>query len=151
MYVSLQDLSFFLVLVVLFVAGIFAIITLAKISKLITDIHGRINDNEKNIQDTFDNVANSMKNINEISNSLSMNKELLEFQIPGTIKNIHSLSTILKNTSEKIDHSVDMVSTSMMETADTVQENTQDILGYLRIVSEGLRILLEMFSSKKSN
>ena len=133
----------------LFIAGIFVIISLANISKLVTGVHRRINDNEKNIQDTVDNVTNSMKNINEISNSVSMNKELLEFQIPGTIKNLHSLSATLKNTSEKVDHSVDMVNTSMMETASTVQENTQDILGYVRIVSEGLRIFLEMFSSNK--
>ena len=149
MYVSLQDLGILLVLLVLFIAGIFVIIKLANISKVVTGIHRRINDNEKNIQNTVDNVMNSMKNINEISNSVSMNKELLEFQIPGTIKNLHSLSTTLKNTSEKVDHSVYVVNTSMMETVSTVQENAQDILGYVRIVSEGLRTFLEMFSSNK--
>ena len=149
MYVSLQDLGILLVLLVLFIAGIFVIIKLANISKVVTGIHRRINDNEKNIQNTVDNVMNSMKNINEISNSVSMNKELLEFQIPGTIKNLHSLSATLKNTSEKVDHSVDVVNTSMMETVSTVQENAQDILGYVRIVSEGLRTFLEMFSSNK--
>lgn len=149
MYVSLQDLGILLVLLVLFIAGIFVIIKLANISKVVTGIHRRINDNEKNIQNTVDNVMNSMKNINEISNSVSMNKELLEFQIPGTIKNLHSLSATLKNTSEKVDHSVDVVNTSMMETVSTVQENAQDILGYVRILSEGLRTFLEMFSSNK--
>jgi hypothetical protein len=62
--------------------------------------------------------------------------------------NIYSLSTTLKNTGEKVDYSVDMVNTSLMETASTVQENTEDILSYVRIVSEGLRIFLEMFSKK---
>ena len=59
-----------------------------------------------------------------------------------------SLSTTLKNTGEKVDYSVDMVNTSLMEAASTVQENTEDILSYVRIVSEGLRIFLEMFSKK---
>ena len=148
MYISLQDLGIFLVLLVLFVAGIYLIITLNSINKVALFINKRINDNEENIQDIINNATNSMKNFNEISNSVYMHKELIDVQIPGTINNIYSLSTTLKNTGEKVDYSVDMVNTSLMETASTVQENTEDILGYVRIVSEGLRIFLEMFSKK---
>ncbi len=148
MYVSLQDLGIFLVLLVLFIAGIYVIVTLSNINKLFFGINKRINDNEKNIQNTIDNVTNAMKNIDEISNALYVNKDLLDVQIPGTINNIYAMSTTLKNTSEKVDYSVEMVNTSLIETASTVQENTQDILGYVRVVSEGLRIFLEMFSKK---
>lgn len=148
MYISLQDLGIFLVLLVLFVAGIYLIITLNSINKVALFINKRINDNEKNIQDIINNATNSMKNFNEISNSVYMHKELIDVQIPGTINNLYSLSTTLKNTGEKVDYSVDMVNTSLMETASTVQENTEDILSYVRIVSEGLRIFLEMFSKK---
>ena len=146
---TLQELGIFLVLLVVFAAGIYAIITLSNISKVVSGINKRIVDNEENIQDTIDNVTSSMKNINEISSSLYMNKDLLDVQIPGTINNIYSLSTTLKHTSEKVDDSVDMVNVSLMETASTVQENTEDILSYVRIVSEGLRIFLEMFSKKQ--
>ena len=124
MYISLQDLGIFLVLLVLFVAGIYLIITLNSINKVALFINKRINDNEKNIQDIINNATNSMKNFNEISNSVYMHKELIDVQIPGTINNIYSLSTTLKNTGEKVDYSVDMVNTSLMETARTVQENT---------------------------
>ncbi len=148
MYISLQDLGIFLVLLVLFVAGIYLIITLNSINKVALFINKRINDNEKNIQDIINNATNSMKNFNEISNSVYMHKELIDVQIPGTINNLYSLSTTLKNTGEKVDYSVDMVNISLMETASTVQENTEDILSYVRIVSEGLRIFLEMFSKK---
>ena len=148
MYISLQDLGIFLVLLVLFVAGIYLIITLNSINKVALFINKRINDNEKNIQDIMNNATNSMKNFNEISNSVYKHKELIDVQIPGTLNNIYSLSTTLKNTGEKVDYSVDMVNTSLMETASTVQENTEDILSYVRIVSEGLRIFLEMFSKK---
>ena len=148
MYISLQELGIFLVLLVLFVAGIYLIITLNSINKVALFINKRINDNEKNIQDIINNATNSMKNFNEISNSVYKHKELIDVQIPGTINNIYSLSSTLKNTGEKVDYSVDMVNTSLMETASTVQENTEDILSYVRIVSEGLRIFLEMFSKK---
>ena len=148
-YFTLQELGIFLVLLVMFIAGIYAIITLSNINKVVSGINKRIVDNEENIQDTIDNVTSSMKNINEISSSLYMNKDLLDVQIPGTINNIYSLSTTLKHTSEKVDDSVDMVNVSLMETASTVQENTEDILSYVRIVSEGLRIFLEMFSKKQ--
>ena len=148
MYISLQELGIFLVLLVLFVAGIYLIITLNSINKVALFINKRINDNEKNIQDIMNNATNSMKNFNEISNSVYKHKELIDVQIPGTINNIYSLSSTLKNTGEKVDYSVDMVNTSLMETASTVQENTEDILSYVRIVSEGLRIFLEMFSKK---
>ncbi len=148
MYVSLQDVGIFLVLLVLFVAGIYLIITLNNINKVALSINKSINENEKNVQDIINNATNSMKNLNEISNSVYMHKELIDDQIPGTINNIYSLSTTLKNTGEKVDYSVDMVNTSLMETASAVQENTEDILSYVRILSEGLRIFLEMFSKK---
>lgn len=148
MYISLQELGIFLVMLVLFVAGIYLIITLNSINKVALFINKRINDNEKNIQDIIDNATNSMKNFNEISNSVYKHKEVIDVQIPGTIDNIYSLSSTLKNTGEKVDYSVDIVNTSLIETASTVQENTEDILSYVRIVSEGLRIFLEMLSKR---
>jgi uncharacterized protein YoxC len=146
---SLQELGIFLVLLVLFIAGIYLIMTLNNINKVVFGLNKRIDDNEKNIQDIINNATSSMKHINDISNSLYMNKDLLDVQIPGTINNIYSISTTLKHTSEKVDSSVDMVNTSLMETASTVQANTEDILGYVRIVSEGLRMILEIFSKKR--
>ena len=145
MYVSLQELGIFLVLLVLFVAGIYVIVALNNFNKVLTFANKNIADNEKKLQETIDNAASSMRNINEISSSLSQNKDLFDVQIPGTIENVYNLSATLKDTGEKIDYSVNMVNTSLMETASTVQENTEDILSYVRIVSEGLRIFLEMF------
>ncbi len=148
MYISLQELGIFFVMLVLFVAGIYLIITLNSINKVALFINKRIKNNEKNIQDIIDNATNSMKNFNEISNSVYKHKEVIDVQIPGTIDNIYSLSSTLKNTGEKVDYSVDIVNTSLIETASTVQENTEDILSYVRIVSEGLRIFLEMLSKR---
>ena len=69
-------------------------------------------------------------------------------QIPGTIDNIHRLPSMLKNTGEKVVSSVDLVNTSLIETASTVQENMEDILSCVRIDSEGLRIFLELPSKR---
>ena len=148
---SLQELGIFLVLLVLFIAGIYLIMTLNNINKVVFGLNKRIDDNEKNIQDIIQNATSSMKHINDISSSLYMNKDLLDVQIPGTINNIYGISTTLKHTSEKVDSSVDKVNTSLMETASTVQANTEDILGYVRIVSEGLRMILEIFSKNSDD
>ena len=149
MYVSLQELAIFLALLVFIVAGIFVIIALNNFNKVLSLVNKNISDNEKKLQDTIDSAASSARNINEISSSINQNKDLLEVHIPGAIENVYSLSATLKNTGERIDYSVDVVNTSLMETASTVQENTEDILSYVRIVSEGLRIFLEMF--RKNN
>ena len=148
---SLQELGIFLVLLVLFVAGIYLIMTLNNINKVVSGLNKRIDDNENNIQDIIKNATSSMEHINDISSALYMNKDLLDVQIPGTINNIYGISTTLKHTSEKVDSSVDMVNTSLMETASTVQANTEDILGYVRIVSEGLRMILEIFSKNSDD
>ena len=148
MYISLQQLGIVLGLLLLSVAGIYLIITLNNINKVVLFINSSIKDNEKGIQEAIKNATNSMKNFSEISNSIYNQKNLIDIQIPGAIDNIHSLSATLKNTGEKVDYSVGMVNTSLMETANTVQENTEDILSYVRIVSEGLRIFLEMFSKR---
>jgi len=148
---SLQELGIFLVLLVLFIAGIYLIMTLNNVNKVVFGINKRIDDNDKNIQDIIENATSSMEHIKDISSSLYMNKDLLDVQIPGTINNIYGISTALKHTSEKVDTSVDMVHTSLMETASTVQANTEVILGYIRIVSEGLRIILEIFSKSSDD
>ena len=149
MYVSLQDLGIFLALLVLLIAGIYVVLVLNSFKKVLSFVNKTLTDNEKKIQGTIDNVASYTKNINEISNSVIQHKNLFDVQIPETIENVYNLSATLKNTSEKIDYSVDIVNTSLVETASTVQENTEDILSYVRIVSEGLRIFLEMF--RKNN
>lgn len=149
MYVSLQDLGIFLALLVLLIAGIYVVLVLNSFKKVLSFVNKTLTDNEKKIQGAIDNVASYTKNINEISNSVIQHKNLFDVQIPETIENVYNLSATLKNTSEKIDYSVDIVNTSLVETASTVQENTEDILSYVRIVSEGLRIFLEMF--RKNN
>ncbi|MDW7650494.1 MAG: DUF948 domain-containing protein [Bacillota bacterium] len=148
MYISLQDIGVFLVMFVLFIAGIFLIMTLININKLVLGVNRKMSENEKNIQEIINNVSGSTKNVNELTGSLQKNKIIFDEQIPGSINNIYAITTTLKNTGEKVDHSLDIVNSSLVETASTVKDNTQDILSYMRILGEGIRMILEMFTKK---
>ena len=149
MYISLQDLGIVVVLSIVAIAGIFLIITLNNINKILSDVKKKIAINDDNIQKTIDNFTATSDNINEITTSLRKNKQMFDEGIPATINNIHSISATLKNTTDKVDKSLDVVNISLIETASSVRENTQDIISYIKIISEAVRVLMQMLFTKK--
>jgi len=148
MYISLQDLGIFLVFCFVAAASIFLITTLIKLNRLLNEVNNRIVKNDENIQKTIDNFVATSENINIITTSLRKNKHMFDETIPDSISNIHSISETLKNTTQKVDKSLDVVNLNLMETASTVKENTQDIITYIRVIGEALRVLLQLIFKK---
>lgn len=143
MYVSLQDLGFFLVAVAIVAIGVAIVITLSNVNKLVGKITSKIEANEKNVESLIQNLSVAAENVNSLSGALRKNQDLFESKLPESVNNLHQFSTSLKNTGEKVDDSVALVNASLTETAATVTENTQDALAYIKIVSEGIRILID--------
>ncbi|WP_028309027.1 hypothetical protein [Desulfitibacter alkalitolerans] len=148
MYISLQDLGIFLVFSIVAAASIFLIITLIKFNKMLNEVNNRIVKNDEKIQKTIDNFAATSENINVITTSLKKNKHIFDETIPASISNIHSISETLKNTTEKVDKSLDVVNLNLMETASAVKENTQDIITYIRVIGEAVRVLVQLVFKK---
>jgi len=130
MYISLQDIGLFVAILVILTVGVLLFITLRNINKLVLSVIKRISDNEENIQEMINNMNGSAKHMNELTS------------------NIHSLSGTLKNTGEKVDHSLDVVNASIVETASALEDNTKDILTYYKIFGESLRVIFEMLKKK---
>ncbi|KUO53256.1 MAG: hypothetical protein APF76_01950 [Desulfitibacter sp. BRH_c19] len=149
MYISIQDLGIFLVLSIVAVAGIFLIITLNKVNRILSEVKKTITNNNENIQKTIDNFTSTFENINEVTSSLRKNKQIFDESIPSTINNIHSISATLKSTTDKVDRSLDIVNISLIETASSVKENTQDIISYIKIISDAVRVLIQVLFTKK--
>jgi hypothetical protein len=150
MYISLQDLGIFLVLSIVAVAGIYVIFTLNNINKILSDVKKKVVSNNENIQKTINNFTSTSENINEITTSLRKNKQIFDESIPATINNIHSISATLKNATDKADQSLDIINISLIETVSSVKENTQDLISYLSIISEAIRVLVQVLFKKKN-
>lgn len=144
MYISLQDLGIFVVFCIVAAASIFLIITLIKFNKMLNEVNSKLIKNDEKIQKTIDNFAATSENINVITTSLKKNKHIFDETIPASISNIHLISETLKNTTQKADKSLDVVNLNLMETASAVKENTQDIITYIRVIGEVVRVLVQL-------
>ena len=148
MYISLEDIGLFVGILVLIAIGVLLIVTLLNINKLVLSVNKKINDNEENIQEMINNMNDSARHMNELTGTLKKNKYIFDEKIPESINNIHSLSGTLKNTGAKVDHSLDLVNSSIVKTASAVEDNTQDILTYLKIFGESVKVIFEVFKKK---
>jgi len=148
MYISLQDLGIFVVFCIVAAASIFLIITLIKFNKMLNEVNSKLIKNDEKIQKTIDNFAATSENINVITTSLKKNKHIFDETIPASISNIHLISETLKNTTQKADKSLDVVNLNLMETASAVKENTQDIITYIRVIGEVVRVLVQLVFKK---
>lgn len=149
MYISLQDLGIFLVFCITVVAGIYVILTLHSINKMLCYMKTKVASNDEKIQKTIDNVASTFANINELTTSLRKNIQVFDEDIPAILKNVHSVSTTVKNAADKADQSLDIINISLIETVSSVKVNTQDIISYLGIVGEAIKILVPFIFKKK--
>ncbi|MGF7186874.1 methyl-accepting chemotaxis protein [Desulfitispora alkaliphila] len=149
MYISLQDIGIFLGLSIFVITCVFLILVLYNLNKLISGIREKLYQNDENIQVALDNLTKTSENLSEITTSLHKNKDIFDEKIPNSIENISSITSILKNTSEKVDQSLDVVNLSLVETASSVRENTQDIINYVKVISDAVKVLLQIISNRK--
>ncbi|KJS79983.1 MAG: hypothetical protein JM58_19435 [Peptococcaceae bacterium BICA1-8] len=149
MYISIQDLATFLIACIVIATGTYFFITLMNINNLLKDFRKKFNNNEDFFKNLVKDVAVSAKNIKEISGVIADNKEVLQEKLPKSIENAYIISTILKNTAQNVDNSVEVINGHLLETASTVKENTQDIFTYMKIISEGLRVFIQVFTRSK--
>ncbi|MHB1255802.1 MAG: hypothetical protein ACYCXI_06220 [Dethiobacteraceae bacterium] len=142
MYISLHELGFFLVVVMVLMAGSFLLVTLANLNRLVTHLHKTLTENSRHVQGMIEDISESAANVSVLTGVLRKNQQLFEEKIPGSINNIYAITTALKKTGEKAEQSLEIVHGSLVETAATVTESTRDLLTYLRVVSEGIRIII---------
>ncbi len=148
MYISLQALGFFLVVVMVLVAGSFLLVTLANINRLAVHFYKTLNENSRHVQGMIEDISESAANVSVLTGVLRKNQQLFEEKIPGSINNIYAITTTLKKTGEKAEQSLEIVHGSLVETAATVTESTKDLLTYVKVVIQGIRIIIEALTRK---
>jgi hypothetical protein len=142
MYISLHELGFFLMVVMVLAVGSFLLVTLANINRLVVHFNKILTENSRHLQGMIEDISESAANVSVLTGVLRKNQQLFEEKIPGSINNIYAITTALKKTGEKAEQSLEIVHGSLVETAATVTESTRDLLTYLRVVSEGIRIII---------
>ncbi|MBS3897956.1 MAG: hypothetical protein KGZ54_10155 [Dethiobacter sp.] len=148
MYISLQELGFFLAAVIFLIVGGFLLVALAKINRLVTYFNRKLIENDQHVQGIIENLKVITDNLSLLSGVLRKNEQLLEEKIPDSINNLYTFTATLKDTGERVSQSLEIVHTNLAETAATVTESAKDLLAYVKVVSEGIRIIIKTLMRK---
>jgi multisubunit Na+/H+ antiporter MnhC subunit len=151
MYISIVDLGVIIGIIMVIVVGLYTLITLKNINGVLSRFTTNMEKNEKNIEKTIGNLAVITEDTKVITESLYKNRIAFEEHLPNTVRNLSYFSNNIKETSDQINATVDIVNTGLMDTVTTVRDNTGDIIMYMKIVSEGIHLLLQSLGYCKNN
>lgn len=122
--------------------GGFLLVTLANINRLVVRLNKKMTENNQHIQEIVENLKVSTDNVSLLTGVFRKNLQLLEEKLPCSVDNLYAFTTTLKDAAEKVDHSLEIVHTGLAETAAAVTESARDLLTYLKIVSEGIKMII---------
>lgn len=145
MYISLREVGVFLAVVMALTAGGFLLLTLANINKMVVHLNKKMTEHDQQIQEIIENLKVSTDNMSLLTSVLRKNLQLFEEKLPGSINNLYAFTAALKDAGEKVDYSLEIVQANLAETAATVTESARDLLTYLKIASEGIKMIIGMF------
>lgn len=122
--IAIKDLLFFTIFCLVIVAGIFLVILIYKLTQFIKRATYMLETNSENIQKTL---------------------ELL----PQTTQNVNDIAIAVKTNIEKVENAVGGVEEAVAETVAAVSESTENVMNFIKIITEIISIVLGSFSSKK--
>lgn len=128
-YISIRDLMIFLAVFILFcllvVVGIFFIMTLNHLNKLLTRANKLVESNEESLHKTLALLPETVQNVNEVVANVKMGLD-------------------------QVGDTVEAVETALTETVAAVSGNTQNFFSLVNTVSGIAKIIFEVFSKPSS-
>lgn len=145
---TVQDL-FKLILFLLGIGvGIYVILILNNLNKLLKGIRDLADSNTKEIDTTIKQLPGISENINAITKDAKNLLEDLSPEVGGILKNANQISGQVENVTKlvsdatsKVNDTVDVVTDSIAETALAFQYNAKSINDYINIVKEVLEFI----------
>lgn len=146
---TLQDLLLFLGCVLVGVIGIFLVIILWKVNKMIGTCKVLLDSNQDSIKRTIQAMPGIMENTEKITDNVKDTTDKVKESAPGILKDAEYITHAAKNGAEVASNALVNVSTGVNETVDAIKEEVSDISTYIHIASEIIKIIIHAFSSGK--
>lgn len=152
---TIQDL-FKLILFLLGIGALtYLILILKNINKLINQVNVVIESNEKNIDDTLEQLPLISENISSITKSTDTALKDLTPEINGLVQNINnvsgkidSITDSIDSTTHKVSETFDIVTNSISDTAYAFQYNIKNIDNYIKLVVEIIETIKNAIKKK---
>lgn len=126
MYISLQDLCLVVLVIIAFAVGIYLMVTLKNLNRILT----MVNDLFKRQQENLD------KSIQ---------------QLPETIKNTREMTQSIKHQIDDVGTSFSALGLGLSETVATINDKADTGLTLIKGIGEVLQVLIDLFKKGKSS
>lgn len=153
---TINDLFTIVLFIVGIGAGIFLILVLSKVNKILGQAKDMIESNINEIDTTIKQLPGISYNINEITKETKQTISELTPEISGLIRNVYSISdqasaitNTVKGTTEKVSHTVDDVTNSLTDTALAFQYGSKTLTDYINIIMEVFEAIKNMINNKR--
>lgn len=153
---TINDLFTIVLFIVGIGAGIFLILVLSKVNKILGQAKDMIESNINEIDTTIKQLPDISYNINEITKETKQTISELTPEISGLIRNVYSISdqasaitNTVKGTTEKVSHTVDDVTNSLTDTALAFQYGSKTLTDYINIIMEVFEAIKNMINNKR--
>jgi uncharacterized protein YjbJ (UPF0337 family) len=121
MYISITDLLIFIIVVIGSVAGIFLIITLLKLNRVISKVDKFVGDNSENATKTIE-------------------------VLPDTVKNVGAAAASICKTSDSAGNAIESIGETISDAATTVEGKAEGILTAIDVASELIKVIPDIIS-----
>ena len=146
---TLQDLMIFFAFIIGIVAGVFLIIILWKIRKVICNVQSLIDTNQEAITKTIKTIPVIMDDVKHINTNVIDISDNLKVSVPIILKDTESITSTAKTSIEVASSVIDNVGTEINETVDGYKKDAAGIMTYIHIAEEVFKIIYKAVTSKK--
>lgn len=152
---TVKDLFTLILFLVGMGVGIYFILVLSKINKILGQAKDMIESNIKEIDSTIKQLPDISYNVNEITKETKNTLAVLSPEISGLVHNINSISDqassitkTVKDTTDKVSDTVDNVTDSITDTALAFQYGSKTLTDYMNILMEVFEIIKNLLSKR---
>lgn len=152
---TVKDLFSLILFLVGIGVGIYFIMVLSKINKILGQAKDMIEANLKEIDTTIKQLPDISYNVNEITKEANKTLAQLSPEISGLVHNINSISDqassitkSVKDTTDKVSDTVDNVTDSITDTALAFQYGSKTLTDYVNIIMEVFEMIKNMLGKR---
>lgn len=152
---TVKDLFSIILFIVGIGAGIYLILVLSKLNRILGQARDMIESNINEIDTTIKQLPDISYNINEITKETKHTISELTPEISGLVHNINtiseqasSISNTFKYTTEKVSQTVDDVTSNIADTALAFKYGTKTLADYINIIMEIFEAIKNMLNKR---
>lgn len=146
---TLQELFNFLAYVVGISVGIFLLIILWNINKILGTLRTIIVSNQKEIEDTITTLPGIFENTEQITSNVKETTDRLKVSVPAIVEDVEGVSKVTREKIEFAGVVIENVGSGINDVVDVFKKETSEYAAYYNVLKEVFQIIYRTFSSRK--